>query len=90
MGLYLFSGPAFEFPTHFSDCVSDSEGEVLLDSLFGLNGADFPWLNIQNKREILLATGRAEQFLAKLCELAIKLSAKQLVIFGSSGRRTFV
>ena len=36
MGLYLFSGLAFEFPTHFGDCVSDSEGEVLLDSLFGL------------------------------------------------------
>ena len=35
-------------------------------------------------------TGHAEQFLAKLCELAIKLSANQLVIFGSSGRRTFV
>ena len=35
-------------------------------------------------------TGRAEQFLAKLCELAIKLTANQLVIFGSSGRRTFV
>ena len=34
MGLYLFSGPAFEFPTHFGDCVSDSEGEALLDSLF--------------------------------------------------------
>ena len=35
MGLYLFSGPAFEFPTHFGDGVSDSEGEALLDSLFG-------------------------------------------------------
>ena len=34
MGLYLFSGPAFEFPAHFGDCVSDSEGEALLDSLF--------------------------------------------------------
>ena len=34
MGLYLFSGPAFEFPTHFGDDVSDSEGEALLDSLF--------------------------------------------------------
>ena len=37
MGLYLFSGPAFEFPTHFGDGVSDSEGEALLDSLFGPN-----------------------------------------------------
>ena len=38
MGLYLFSGPAFEFPTHFGDGVSDSEGEALLDSLFCPNG----------------------------------------------------
>ena len=40
-------------------------------------------------------TGRVEQFLAMLRELAIKLTAikltaNQLVIFGGSGRRTFV
>ena len=28
--------------------------------------------------------------MAKLCERAIKLSTNQLVIFGGSGRRTFV
>ena len=48
MGLYLFSGPAFEFPTHFGDGVSDSEGEALLDSLFGPIGMATPigWAEI--------------------------------------------
>ena len=35
-------------------------------------------------------TGPVEPFLAKLCELVIKLSANQLLIFGSSGRRSVV
>ena len=32
--------------------------------------------------------GRAEQFLAKLCQMAIKLLGKQL-LFGGSGRTYF-
>ena len=45
--------------------------------------------SLHNKRKILCDRAR-RAILAKVCELAIKLSANQLVNFGGNGRRIFV